>query len=747
MVRRYVRVLGCAALAALLAAAAASQGEEDAPSVARPVFHLEGQQLGGGTAFFLPGSDEVGVVAITTAHAFSLEELARAEEVEFRLGRTEARVAVSSRLFASPGRPFSAPGASLRDDFLVFALDLPPEHVRVLRPDAEADGLEGQRVRLLGVPAMISQDEDDLFGTVVTAAPDRIEVRLDVPADLRGWGGAPVLRYPGGAVIGILQAAWPDAETLRLGVAPLGGVLEALARPWDGGLGRPFAALTGLAEERATAPVPGTTARRQASVPAPHAEPADATPSLDEAAPAGDEPLEAVRAISMRRMPTGPPEGEALLGPESVASQVVVEIEEPLEGAVVGDPSGAFVAGRALALLGEFKRFDVVLVLDTSGSTAESSGADINGNGVIGRDRLGGILGATDPGDSILAAEVAAARRILRGLDPRSTRVGLVTFAGDAPHQGGGGIVVFGSGPRRAALTEEPLTSEFDRIEASLDRVLQRGPDGLTHMAEGLRTAVIELKGYRGGLSEPDADSEKIALFFTDGQPTLPYDAMFEADNVRAVLRAADQAKRAGVRAHSFAIGPEALDGPVAAVEIAARTGGYFTPVRHPGDLVEVIESVSFSNIESVTVRNATTGEPASHLESNADGSFGALVPVATGRNRIEVVARAVDGSEARGEVTVAYAAGAPRADLPTPLIAQRNRLLEQRLLELRRGRVETEREAAEATRRELEIQIEREREEASRRADEQRKRLDLEVLRGDEETAPDREPPPAEAP
>ena len=39
------------------------------------------------------------------------------------------------------------------------------------------------------------------------------------------------------------------------------------------------------------------------------------------------------------------------------------------------DAEGAFVAGRALALLGEFRRFDVMLVIDTSDSTRAASGA------------------------------------------------------------------------------------------------------------------------------------------------------------------------------------------------------------------------------------------------------------------------------------------------------------------------------------------------------------------------------------
>ena len=54
----------------------------------------------------------------------------------------------------------------------------------------------------------------------------------------------------------------------------------------------------------------------------------------------------------------------------------------------------------------------------------------------------------------------------------------------------------------------------------------------------------------KGSLSEADSEAEKIVLFFTDGQPTLPYEGL-EKPNVEAVLRASDRARRGGIRIHS----------------------------------------------------------------------------------------------------------------------------------------------------------------------------------------------------
>ena len=719
------------------------------PAVARPVFQVGRETRVAGTAFFVPAPGEVGVAAVAVAHAFDAAELSRTREVEFKLGRTGRRVAVASGHLAAPGRPFREPGASLRGDFIVFALDLKPSGVRVLEPDPGYPR-PGDRVRLLGVPTQIPQDEDDLFGTVKEVAEDRIEVDLDAKADLRGWGGAPLLSYPAGRVLGILEGARPTQGTLRVSASPIAAVLEALKAPLDGGRGRPFAAFapgaapapsvaSGSPAAAAAAPPPAATAPAKATAAASRSpQPAGAAaarPTASDASPSAT-PDPARTAAVLR------PAGQSLLGrpgPEKAVLQLA--LEKPTPGEVFGDPNGAFVSGRALALLGPFRKFDVAIVIDTSGSTAEPSGADINGNGVVGRGRGGGVgsifgLGSSDPGDSVLAAEVAAARKLLAGLDPRNTRVALITFAGSPPDEGG----FFGREVPNAAITEEPLTTDYARVQRALDLVLQRGPEGATHMAAGVDQATIELLGLRGGLSKPDPNSEKIVLFLTDGQPTLPYGPGFERDNVRAVLRAADRAHRAGVKIHSFGLGPEALEGPVSCVEMASRTGGYFTPLRTPGDIVSVVDHVSFANIESVRVHNETTGADADETRTNADGSFGALVPLRPGPNTLSVTARTSDGSEARQVVDVTYVAGAPEVALSPALLAQRNRLLEQKLLDLRRGRIAAEREKAEQTRKELALEIEQERAKAQERAAQQRKELDLEVEK-------DAGAPPATAP
>jgi hypothetical protein len=475
--------------------AIATPSAADDVAMARAHLRGSGTTETTGAVFFLPVERPPGAVAVGAAHSFDRTRLAEAGELEFRLGASGERVAVASRYYAKPGRAFHRPGATLRDDFVIFALALPPQGVRVLEP-AERLTRNGDRVRILGIPSQGHQPQAHILGSVVRSEATRIEVDLDAPADLRGWGGAPVLEANGDRVVGLLQSAWPSGEGMRTGVGPISGVVEALSRPFDGGIGRLFASL---------APVPsaatGHGARRRAVTGSPFGDQAPGKSAAEVIAAA-------TRAEAVPRTPS----------PRSLQ----LEIELPLEGAVVGDAAGVFVAGRALALRGETRRFDIIIVIDTSVSTGQPTGVDVDGDGVAGMPlpaATGGFpdLGSTDPGDSILAAEVAAAGKLLSGLDPRSTRVGLVTFAGE-PVQAHPGLVGL-TRVRLAALTEEPLTSDYKRLHRALAGVHERGARGMTHMAAGVDQASVELLGLTGSLSRPAPDSEKVVLFFRTLSP------------------------------------------------------------------------------------------------------------------------------------------------------------------------------------------------------------------------------------
>lgn len=675
----------------------ASAAQAAPPAVARSEFSVEDHLQSGGTVFFLSNPQAPHqIVAVGTAHGHPHDALALAGEVRFLLGHSQSRVSAAKRFLAAPGRSFREAGADLTQDIAIFTLESEPQKIRALEADPRNLPDVGERVQILGIPANLPHDEDDYFGTVASATASRIEIELDTAAKLDGWGGAPVLALRSKRVVGVLQAAVQKEKKLSLAVTPIQSVLARVKTPLDAGQGRPFAAFASAAEL--------AQARENAKT-----QPARAgAPEL--ALENAQTPADVAQQLQSKPLKT----------------ELFLTIETPSHEAIVGDPNGAFLAGRAVASVGELTTFDIAVVLDTSGSTNEATGVDVNGNGVVGENRFGSLFGRapTDPGDSILAAEVAAARALMQNLDPRTSRIALITFAGEAPDQ-------YGKAPE-PAYTLVGLTSDFPKIETALDEILDEGPDGATWMSAGVDEAVIELGGLKGAISQPNPKSEKIIVFLTDGVPTLPVMGN-DRENTRAVFRAADRARRQGIKTIVFAIGPEALTQPVAAVELAKRTGGVFMPIRKPGDLVHIMEEVRLVALREVVVHNKTTQSNASLVTVNADGSWNALLPLRDGKNRIVVTAIAEDDTRATQELTLSYVPGAQGPHLPAQLVVQRNRLLERRLIELRQASQKIEQEQDAQRRKELMIEVEAERVQAENKAQRQRETLDLKTKPNDE--------------
>jgi hypothetical protein len=675
-------VVGSIALALPLQSATAAAR----PAVARPILSGAGPAASDSTVFFVKTGRAGEVAAVGTAHSLNLPDIARVGQLEFLRGNSHARVASSTAFLVPPGRPFRAPGGTLAGDYFVYALNSPPQGSDALELETKQNSTRlhlGQAVHIRGIPTDRGDGEIQLQGRISQLTVEKIRVEFESSASLRGWGGAPVISDESGRVIGIVQANEPGSSTPTIAVAPISELRDALLKLASGEAGPVF-----------------TESKLR---------------FVNYAAPAKPTRASNSQVSKTERSPI-------LLAPENPTS-VHLEIEFPADGAVIPDSAcGAFVAGRAMALRDSSKRFDVALVLDTSGSTMQPTGADINGNGVIGmtrRGRISSLFGTnTDDGDSILAAEVAAARQILRDLDPRTTRVAVVTFAG--------GDRAIGSGP--PAITRQPLTHDYSRVELALDFILRTDPVGNTHISGAVDHTVTELLGLFGSSSSKDRDSEKLIFFLTDGFPTLPYGALALSDNIRAVRRSAERAHKAHVRIHSFAIGPEALGSPIASVELADYTGGSFIPVRHPGELEAVVDAMSFANLENVTLRSATTGDDARPFRVTADGSWGGFLKMVPGLNTIEIAARSADGSEAVETLRLIHEPAAVANPIPRDLGLRHNRLLEDCLRDLKQMRVAAEQEHAEKVRGELLLEIEEERAKARQRAAEQRKQLKLEV-------------------
>lgn len=404
----------------------------------------------------------------------------------------------------------------------------------------------------------------------------------------------------------------------------------------------------------------------------------------------------------------------ATAAPPAAGDAVRVMLQSPREGQSVENRVHlAPIAGSAVSSGERPAQFDVMIVLDVSFSTRCASGLDVNADGRLGLNPQLELLPAgtvpedacnTDPGDSVLAAEVAGARRLLETLDAKRVRVGLITFSGDVDKETGLRL-----DPNQAdAWLQVPLTDDRSQVARALDAVLERGPHGATDFSAGLRLAITELAGMSGARSTPRKGAKGVVLFLTDGTPTFPIGLAENSDpgDVEAAINAARLAHQAGITVNTFAVGPDALTNPVAATEMARVTLGTFTPVKNAGDIVAVLQGVSFANIEDVVVTNLTTGDFSTDVRLEPDGSFSGFVPVREGRNRVRVTALATGGQSGSVEVDLDFKmAGLSDRELVHELerIRERNKQLQ---LLVERKRIEEFR-AREKQRKELQIESE----------------------------------------
>lgn len=384
----------------------------------------------------------------------------------------------------------------------------------------------------------------------------------------------------------------------------------------------------------------------------------------------------------------------------ALAAEPRVQILSPKDGGrITQEQNLIFVSGKVARDAGRSARVDVFLVVDVSGSTAQYAGSDLGDAGELPDNSgffgfptpqitIGGMSVGGPPvrnlRNSILAAEVAAARRLLVQLNPETTRVGVLTFS-------------------EGAKLLQPLTNDFERLRRVLDDILRAGPHGGTNMVEGIRMGITELMGL--GASEKRTDTVKVQILLTDGFPTLPIGASRRAapEDTNLAINAARLAGKAGIKVHVFTLGEEALSYPRAAVGIAQESGGTYTPVIRPADVLSVVENVSVIGVDSVQIVNRTTGQKATQHRLTADGFFSSAVPVVEGRNQIDVVARASDGSNASDSITVHYQSGTQKS-LDLEIFLEKEKKLELEIKRLGRSPAEIQRD------------VERNREESLRR-------------------------------
>jgi hypothetical protein len=345
---------------------------------------------------------------------------------------------------------------------------------------------------------------------------------------------------------------------------------------------------------------------------------------------------------------------------------------------------------------------DVVIAIDLSDSTTAPSGEDLDGDGAGGRSdpaRLAAIaqeagrdspvvkrLAEVDLEDSVLFAELAAAEILIRRLDPRVFRVGIVAFSNDARI-----VAPVGARP-------EVLQRALDSLRRDFWRDL-----GGTNFAAAIQTSLSALRpdpapgAPRPGGEAPATGAigarEADIVLLSDGAPTLPPHGSRPA---RFSIEAAQDAALLGVRVYPFALGREAESALDVYRAMAAVSGGRFERVDSPGDAIPRLRSVDLADLAELRIENASTGESARAVRTFPDGQFDGFVALQPGPNRIRFTATSVDGSRSEAERVVVYrpeAAQGPeaeriRADQQALLVELRRRTREVELwAEIERGR------------------------------------------------------------
>lgn len=349
------------------------------------------------------------------------------------------------------------------------------------------------------------------------------------------------------------------------------------------------------------------------------------------------------------------------------AAEPRIQILQPKDGAQIAeDQKTILISGKVASDNVRSANVDIFLILDTSGSTVNSAGAEFaNQTELPDKYLLGGAprlqpqfsisgrgfgMGAPtyessriNLRHSILGAEVVASRRLLTQLNSQSTRVGIITFAKDA-------------------RLVQPLTNDFEQVRRALDEVYWAGPNGGTNMVEAIRLGISELLGL--GRSTKRQDAIKAQFFLTDGLPTLPTGegrGVTEPD-VQLAVNAARLAGRASIKIHVFGLGEEVVNYPWAVQGIAKESGGTYTPLSRPADVLAIMDRISVVGVDFVQIVNQTSGQKAANLRLAADGFFAAALPVVDGKNQIDVMARTSDGSNSRASISVFYQPGTQKS-------------------------------------------------------------------------------------
>jgi len=283
---------------------------------------------------------------------------------------------------------------------------------------------------------------------------------------------------------------------------------------------------------------------------------------------------------------------------------------------------------------------DLIIVIDISDSTVEFSGVDLDGDGELGTTSPGFLewlsrqpearrslvrrLTRDDFDDSVLMAELGAAYELVRRVDPRLFRIGIVAFSGHA-------------------WLVAPLGSDREELIGALEHLRWNFfyDLGGTDFVDALRVAVAAFV-TPDGIDDELEDRSRSILFLSDGAPSVSGAGRWEAED--RVLAQAREAGDAGARVYAYALGPQAIQALDVYRGMADLTGGRFEKIERPGDAVAKLRGIDLADLAELRIENLTTGEPARAMRTFPDGFFDGLVELRDGANRVRFTAVAKSG-------------------------------------------------------------------------------------------------------
>lgn len=404
---------------------------------------------------------------------------------------------------------------------------------------------------------------------------------------------------------------------------------------------------------------------------------------------------------------TGPIAGAATrptvdIAPEELAPARIAEAPQEFVWLELGAPGeGEHREGRASwvevqgwAGSGTPTRHDVIVVVDVSGSTAYASGTDVDCDGKLGRARrrvdhwrsFNPRHLSSDPGDTVLAAELVATRRLLERLDPVRTRVALVSFSD-------------------GAQLLAPVGSDGEALAGGLGELEENFGSGWTNLS-----AAIDL-ARKALLAAGGKGRQKSMLILSDGYPTAPGSPKLAGKEARA---RAEEAQAEGVRIYSFALGLNEIEEDDIFAAIATHTGGRFVHLEAPGEIVHELPRIDLSRVAGVEIENRTLEAPARGTRIFPDGSFDGYVKLTPGENVIRVTARGAAGGAHSVERRIYFERREPSTSEEEQVFAAEEERLKQALA-LRALETKLAAEALagsranEEQRRELEVGVEQE--------------------------------------